>query len=51
VMGTVTLMLQALLEHGAQPDPEQPPQRDPHSSRPHFGRYRVIFTNPTGGNA
>jgi cytochrome P450 len=43
VLGTVTLMVAALLAHGARPDPDSPPESDPHSSRPHFGRYRVLF--------
>jgi cytochrome P450 len=43
VLGTVTLMVAALLAHGAHPDPDSPPESDPYSSRAHFGRYRVRF--------
>jgi cytochrome P450 len=43
VLGTVTLMVAALLAQGARPDPSSPPESDPHSSRAHFGRYRVLF--------
>ena len=43
VLGTVTLMLSALLAAGARPDPEQPPRRDPNSSRDHFAAYPVVF--------
>jgi cytochrome P450 len=43
VFGTVTLMLQALLEHGARPDPDDPPLIDPTSQRENFARYPVIF--------
>ncbi|MER7367775.1 cytochrome P450 [Nonomuraea wenchangensis] len=43
VLGTVTLMLSALLAAGARPDPELPPRRDPHSSRDHFAAYPVVF--------
>ncbi len=43
VLGTVTLMLSALLAAGARPDPERPPRRDPDSSRDHFASYPVVF--------
>lgn len=43
VFGTVTLMVHALLENGARPDPDEPPTRDPHSSRDIFARYPVLF--------
>ncbi|WP_281690548.1 cytochrome P450 [Pseudonocardia thermophila] len=43
VLGTVTLMLTALLKAGARPDPNDPPQLDPHSAREHFARYPVVF--------
>lgn len=43
VLGTVTLMLSALLAAGARPDPERPPQLDPNSSRHHFASYPVVF--------
>jgi cytochrome P450 len=43
VLGTVTLMLEALLTAGARPDPNAAPQRDPHSARDHFASYPVVF--------
>ncbi len=43
VLGTVTLMLSALLEGGARPDPDAPAQRDPASARDHFASYPVVF--------
>lgn len=46
VLGTVTLMLDALLAAGARPDPDDPPRRDPHSARDHFAAYPVLFTAP-----
>jgi len=33
----------ALLNHGARPDPAEPPTRDPNSSRENFSRYPVVF--------
>lgn len=46
VLGTVTLMLGALLEAGGRPDPDVPAVRDPHSAREHFARYPVLFDAP-----
>lgn len=43
VFGTVTLMVRALLEHGARPDPDEAPTRDAHSSRENFARYPIVF--------
>ncbi|WP_018332071.1 cytochrome P450 [Actinomycetospora chiangmaiensis] len=43
VLGTVTLMLEALLAAGARPDPEHPARRDPHSARDHFASYPVLL--------
>ncbi len=43
VLGTVPLMVRALLRHGVRLDPEDPPTKDPHSRRDHFGRYPVLF--------
>jgi cytochrome P450 len=43
VLGTVTLMLDALLAAGARPDPAAAPHRDPHSARDHFASYPVVF--------
>lgn len=43
MLGTVTLMLEALLTAGARPDRDAAPQRDPHSARDHFASYPVVF--------
>jgi cytochrome P450 len=43
VFGTVTLMVHALLENGARPDPAEPPARDANSSRENFARYPIVF--------
>lgn len=43
VLGTVTLMLEALLAAGGRPDPGAAPQRDPHSARDHFATYPVLL--------
>lgn len=43
VLGTVTLMLQALLGGGAKPDPDRPPERDTSTARDHFATYPVVF--------
>lgn len=43
VFGTVTLMIHALLEHGARPDPERPPRPDADSKRNNFASYPVVF--------
>jgi cytochrome P450 len=41
--GSIATMARILLEHGARPDPDDPPTADPASMRPHFGRYPIIF--------
>ncbi len=43
VFGTVTLMVQALLDNGARPDPADPATRDANSQREFFARYPVRF--------
>jgi hypothetical protein len=43
VLGTVPLMVRTLLRHGVRPDPDQPPTKDRHSKRDHFGSYPVLF--------
>lgn len=44
VLGTVTLMLSAMLGGGGMPDPEAPPHRDETTARDHFAHYPVVFT-------
>ncbi|RMF10986.1 MAG: cytochrome P450 [Alphaproteobacteria bacterium] len=41
--GIVTLLVKALLDNNARPDPDDPPTPDPHTSRPNWGRYPVIL--------
>ena len=50
VFGTVALMTQALLAHGARPDPGHPPMLDPSSQRENFASYPVVF-GAGGGDA
>lgn len=47
VFGTVTLMIKALLDNGARPDPDEPPTRDADSQREVFARYPVRFVRGT----
>jgi cytochrome P450 len=41
--GLITLLIGALLEAGARPDPDEPPTPDIHTQRPNWGRYPVVF--------
>ncbi len=43
VVGTVTLMLQALLDGGGRPDPGRAPTVDSTTRREHFAGYPVVF--------
>lgn len=43
VFGTVTLMIHALLQNGARPDPGSPPTADADSKRNNFASYPVVF--------
>ncbi|MQA13866.1 MAG: cytochrome P450 [Pseudonocardiaceae bacterium] len=43
VLGTVTLMLQALLDGGGRPDPNRSPTVDSSTRREHFSGYPVVF--------
>jgi cytochrome P450 len=42
--GIITLLVKALLDAGAAPDPAAPPQRATYTARPNWGRYPVIFS-------
>lgn len=46
VFGLVPQMVEAMLTHGARPDPDNPPRRDDTSIRPHFAAYPVRFVTP-----
>lgn len=41
--GIVALLAHTLLQHGARPDPDDPPIRAEHTERPNWGRYPVLF--------
>lgn len=43
VVGVVPQLVGAMLVHGARRDPDDPPQRDTTSARPHFASYPVLF--------
>lgn len=42
--GSVAVMVAATLDHGGQPDPENPPVADRHTCRPHFSSYPIVLT-------
>ena len=44
LFGLVPVAVQALLDRGARPDPDDPPQMDTTTKRPYWGRYPVLFT-------
>ena len=44
--GVVTLAVQSMLDNGCRPDPTDPAEMNPSTSRPYFGRYPVIFEEP-----
>lgn len=46
LFGLVSGVVQALVNHGARPDPNDPPEMSKTSKRPYWGRYPVIFTRP-----
>lgn len=41
--GIVTLLVRALLDAGARPDPDDPPELATYTARPNWGRYPVLF--------
>lgn len=41
--GVVTLAVGSMFENSCRPDPNDPPEMNPSTSRPYFGRYPVIF--------
>ena len=44
LFGLVPVAVQTMLDHGARPDPDDPPEMDASTSRPYFGRYPVVFS-------
>ena len=43
LFGAITVMAHTLLSQGALRDPQRPPQRDSHTTRPNWGAYTVVF--------
>lgn len=43
VFGLVPEAVQVLFDHGARPDPDDPPEMDASTTRPYFGRYPVVL--------
>jgi cytochrome P450 len=43
--GTITKMLQALLENGAHPDPEAPPERNADTKRDLYTKYPIVLSS------
>ena len=44
LFGLVGTVIRELLQLGARPDPDDPPEKDKHSERDTFGRYPVLLT-------
>ncbi len=42
--GLVPIAVQAMIDRGAGPDPDDPPEMDTTTKRPYWGRYPVVFT-------
>lgn len=42
-IGIIAMLVKALLEAGARPDPDDPPTLAEHTERPNWGRYPVLF--------
>ena len=45
LFGLVSVAVQALFDHGARPDPAQPPEMSATSKRPYWGTYPVVFSD------
>jgi cytochrome P450 len=43
LFGLVPVAVQSMIDHGARPDPDDPPERDANTARPYWGRYPVLF--------
>lgn len=43
LFGLVPEAVQRLFDHGARPDPDDPPEMDDSTARPYFGRYPIVF--------
>ena len=43
LFGLVPVAVQAMIDHGCRPDPDDAPEMDASTTRPYFGRYPVVF--------
>jgi cytochrome P450 len=43
LVGLVAVAVQATIDHGVAPDPDEPPRMDTATKRPYWGRYPVLF--------
>ena len=43
LFGLVPQAVQAIFDHGARLDPDDPPEMDESTTRPYFGRYPIVF--------
>jgi hypothetical protein len=44
LLGSIAVMASVVRAHGARPDPANPAERDPSTTREVFGRYPVVFS-------
>jgi len=51
LFGLVPQAVQYLFDHGCVGDPDDPPEMDPSTTRPYFGRYPVLFPGTPGSGA
>ena len=49
LMGTVALLVEAVMAGGVRPDPDHPPVRDASTTRINWSRYPVLFAPPPTG--
>lgn len=50
LMGTVALLIEAVMAGGVSPDPDHPPVRDMSTTRVNWSHYPVLFTPPRTGS-
>ncbi len=43
LFGLVPEAVQTMFDHHVRPDPDDPPEMDPSTTRPYFGRYPVLL--------
>ena len=49
--GLVSVAVQAMIDAGARPDPDDPPAMDSSTLRPYWARYPVLFSTPATGRS